>query len=130
MGFFPKILSSLSLVWILVAMGFYLINIFLGLYIGFQNKKAQTSKTHKYLFYIIAFCMIYFLVKNQMHYENTWLDYAVVVYILGLVPFSKRFDVLIHALIATVGLTLLLLLIVIKIYDMSFKIKGKKFFQP
>ena len=115
MGFFQKILSSLSLVWIFAAMGFYLINIFLGLYIGFQNKTSQTLKSHKYLFYAIAFCMIYFLIMNQMHHENTWIDYAVVVYIIGLVPFSKRWDVLIHALIATVGLILLPLLIVIQV---------------
>ena len=115
MGFFQKILSSPSLVWILVAMGFYLINIFLGLYIGFQNKTAQTLKAHKYLFYAIVFCMIYFLVMNQTHHENTWIDYAVVLYIIGLVPFSKRWDFLIHALISTVGLTLLPLLIVIQI---------------
>ena len=115
MGFFPKILSSPSLVWILAAMGFYLINIFLGLYIGFQKKTAQTLKAHKYLFYTIAFCMIYFLIMNQTHHENTWIDYAVVLYIIGLVPFSKRWDVLIHALIAAVGLTLLPLLIVIQI---------------
>ena len=115
MGFFLKILSSPSLVWVLAAMGFYLINIFLGLYIGFQNKTAQTLKAHKYLFYAIAFCMIYFLVINQAHHENTWIDYAVGFYIIGLVPFSKRWDVVIHALIATIGLTLLPLLIVIQI---------------
>ena len=115
MGFFPKILSSPSLVWILAAMGFYLINIFLGLYIGFQNKTAQTLKAHRYLFYAIAFCMIYFLVMNQTHHKNTWMDYAAVIYIVGLVPFSKRWDVVIHALIATIGLTLLPLLIVIQI---------------
>ena len=115
MGFSQKILSSPSLVWILAAMGFYLINIFLGLYIGFQNKTAQTLKAHKYLFYTIAFCMTYFLVMNQTQHENTWLDYAVVFYIIGVVPFSKRWDVLLHAMIATVGLTLLPLLIVIQI---------------
>ena len=115
MGFFLNILSSPSLVWILAAMGFYLINIFLGLYIGFQNKTAQTLKAHRYVFYPIAFCMIYFLVMNQTHHENTWMDYAAVIYIVGLVPFSKRWDVVIHALIATIGLTLLPLLIVIRI---------------
>ena len=115
MGFFLKILSSPSLVWVLAAMGFYLINIFLGLYIGFQNKTALTLKAHKYLFYTIAFCMTYFLFMNQTHHANTWIDYAVVLYIIGLVPFSKRWDVLLHALIAIVGLTLLPLLIVIQI---------------
>ncbi|MEK9629220.1 MAG: hypothetical protein VW455_09395 [Nitrospinota bacterium] len=115
MGFFPKILASPSLVWILTAMGFYLVNILMGLVIGFQKKTPQTLKIHKYLFYSIAFCMVYFLIMNQTHHENTWMDYAVALYIVGLVPFSKRWDVLVHALIATVGLTLLPLLIVIQI---------------
>ena len=115
MGISPKILSSPSLVWILAAMGFYLINIFIGLIIGFQKKTAQNLKIHKYLFYAIGFCLIYFLIMNQTHHENTWMDYAVAFYIVGLVPFSKRWDVLAHALIATVGLTLLPLLIVIQI---------------
>ena len=115
MGFFQKILFSPALVWGLAAMGFYLINIFFGLYIGFQKKTAQTLKAHKYVFYVIAFCIFYFLLVNQTHHENTWIDYAVFIYIIGLVPFSKRWNVLIHALIATVGLTLLPLLIVIQI---------------
>ncbi len=115
MGIFPKILSSPSLVWVLAAMGFYLINIFMGLYIGFQKKTAQTLKIHKWLFYSIAFCLIYFLIMNQTHHENTWMDYIVVAYVVGLVPFSKRWDILVHALIATVGLTLLPLLIVIQL---------------
>lgn len=114
MGFFPKILSSPSLVWILAAMGFYLINIFMGLYIGFQKKTAQNLKIHKWMFYSISFCLIYFLIMNQTHHENTWMDYTVVAYVVGLVPFSKRWDILSHALIATVGLTLLPLLIVIQ----------------
>ena len=115
MGFPQKILSSPSVVWIVAAMGFYLINIFMGLFIAFQKKTVQNLKIHKYLFYSIAFCLIYFLIMNQIHHENTWMDYAVVIYIVGLVPFSKRWDVLIHALIATVGLTLLPLLIIIQI---------------
>jgi len=115
MGIFPKILSSPSLVWILAAMGFYLINIFMGLFLGFQKKTPQNLKIHKWLFYSIAFCLIYFLIMNQTHHENTWMDYAVVAYVVGFVPFSKRWDILAHALIATVGLTLLPLLIVIQI---------------
>ncbi|MBC8282355.1 MAG: hypothetical protein H8E32_00955 [Nitrospinae bacterium] len=115
MGIFPKILSSPSLVWVLAAMGFYLINIFMGLFLAFQKKTAQNLKIHKWLFYSIAFSLIYFLIMNQTHHENTWIDYAVVTYVVALVPFSKRWDVLVHALIAVVGLTLLPLLIVIQI---------------
>ena len=115
MDFAQKILSSPSLVWILAAIGFYLINIFMGLFIGFQEKTVQNLKIHKYFFYSIAFCLIYFLIMNQIHHENMWVDYAVVFYVLAFVPFSKRWDILVHAIIAAVGFTLLPLLIVIQI---------------
>ena len=52
---------------------------------------------------------------NQTHHENTWIDYIVVFYVAAIVPFSKRWDILVHSLIATVGLTLLPLLIIIQI---------------
>jgi hypothetical protein len=115
MEIFSKILSSPSLVWVVAAMGFYLINIFLGMFIAFQKNTVENRKIHKYLFYSIAFCLVYFLIMNQTHHENTLIDYAVVLYMVALVPFSKRWDVLVHALIAIIGLILLPLLIVLQI---------------
>ena len=115
MDFFSNILASPSLVWIVTAMGFYLVNIFLGLFIAFQKNTVDTRKIHKYLFYSIAFCLIYFLIMNQTHNENTLIDYAVVLYMVLLVPFSKRWDILVHALVALIGLILMPLLIVLQI---------------
>ena len=115
MGFFPKILASPSLVWVLPAIGFYLINIFMGLYIAFQKKTAQNLRIHALMYYSIAFSLICFLIMNQTHHENTWIDYIVVFYVAAIVPFSKRWDILVHASIAAVGLTLLPLLIIIQI---------------
>ncbi|HIJ50364.1 MAG TPA: hypothetical protein HPP54_04795 [Nitrospinae bacterium] len=115
MDFFTKILASPSLVWVLTAMGFYLVNIFLGLFIAFQKNTVDTRKIHKYLFYSITFCLVYFLIMNQTHHENTLIDYAVVLYMVALVPFSKRWDVLAHALVAVIGLILMPLLIVLQI---------------
>jgi hypothetical protein len=115
MEIFSKIMSSPSLVWVLAAMGFYLINILLGMFIAFRKNTAENRKIHKWLFYSIAFCLVYFLIMNQTHHENTLIDYAVVLYMVALVPFSKRFDVLVHALVALIGLILLPLLIVLQI---------------
>ena len=115
MGFFPKILASPSLVWVLTAIGFYLINIFMGLFIAFQKKTAQNLRIHKLMYYSITFSLVCFLIMNQIHHENTWIDYIVVFYIVAIVPLSKRWDILVHALIAAVGLTLLPLLIVIQV---------------
>ncbi len=114
MDIFLNITSSPSLVWVITAMGFYLVNIFVGLFVAFQKNTVDTRKIHKWLFYSIAFCLFYFLIMNQTHHENTVIDYAVVLYMVALVPFSKRWDVLVHALVAVIGLILLPLLIVLQ----------------
>ena len=111
----PKITSSPSLVWVVAAIGFYILNIFLGLFIAFRKKTAQSLKIHKLLFYSIAFCLVYYLIMNQTHDENGLLDYLVCLYCITLVPFSKRWDVLIHAFIAAMGLVLLPLMIIVRI---------------
>ena len=111
----PKITSSPSLVWIVSAIGFYIINIFLGLFMAFRKRTAQSLKIHRLLFYTIAFCLGYYLLMNQVHDENSWLDYLIGLYFITLIPYSKRWDILVHALVAVVGLTLLPLLIVLRI---------------
>ena len=111
----PKITSSPSLVWIVSAIGFYIINIFLGLFMAFRKRTAQSLKIHRLLFYTIVFCLGYYLLMNQVHDENSWLDYLICLYFITLVPYSKRWDILVHALVAVVGLTLLPLLIVLRI---------------
>ena len=111
----PKITSSPSLVWIVAAIGFYIINIFLGLFMAFRKRTAQSLKIHRLLFYTIVFCLGYYLLMNQVHDENSWLDYLIGLYFITLIPYSKRWDILVHALVAVVGLTLLPLLIVLRI---------------
>ena len=111
----PKITSSPSLIWIVSAIGFYIINIFLGLFMAFRKRTAQSLKIHRLLFYTIVFCLGYYLLMNQVHDENSWLDYLICLYFITLVPYSKRWDILVHAFVAVVGLTLLPLLIVLRI---------------
>ena len=111
----PKITSSPSLIWIVSAIGFYIINIFLGLFMAFRKRTAQSLKIHRFLFYTIVFCLGYYLLMNQVHDENSWLDYLICLYFITLVPYSKRWDILVHAFVAVVGLTLLPLLIVLRI---------------
>ena len=110
-----KITSSPSLVWVMCAIGFYVINIFLGLFMAFREKTAQSQKIHRLLSYTITFCLVYYLIINQTHDDNTLLDYLVCLYCIILVPFSKRWDMLTHAFIGAMGLVLLPLLIILRI---------------
>ena len=111
----PKITSSPSLVWIVSAIGFYIINIFLGLFMAFRKRTTQSLKIHRLLFYTIVFCLGYYLLMNQTHDENTLLDYLICLYFITIVPYSKRWDVMIQAFVGAVGLSLLPLLIVLRI---------------
>ena len=111
----PKITSSPSLIWVVAAIGFYIINIFLGLFMAFRKRTAQSLKIHRLLFYTIVFCLGCYLLMNQVHDENSWLDYLIGLYFITLIPYSKRWDVLVHAFVGVVGLTLLPLLIVLRI---------------
>ena len=115
MGLLEKILICPSLVWVLTAIGFYLTNIFVGIFNALQKKKAQNLRIHKWLYYAVGFSLVCFLTMNQVHHENTLIDYIISLYIISLVPYSKRWNYLVHALIAIVGFTLLPLLIVIQI---------------
>ncbi len=53
---------------------------------------------------------------NGVHSENTIWEYLIGLYFITLVPLSRKWDMLIHGLIAIVGLTLLPLLILLQMY--------------
>jgi predicted branched-subunit amino acid permease len=110
-----KITSSPSLVWVVCAIGFYIVNIFLGLFMAFRKRTAQSLKIHRLFSYAIAFSLVYYLIMNQTHDDNTLLDYLICLYCIIIVPFSKRWDTMLHLLVGAMGLILLPLLIVIRI---------------
>ena len=113
-GLFPKISSSPSLIWLLPAIGFHVVNLFVGMFMAFQKKTPLLLKVHGFLYYGLLACLFSFLIMNQVHGENTVWDYLVLGYFIIVLPVSKRWDVLIHAFFALVGLTLLPLLIVLQ----------------
>lgn len=111
---FPQLSDSPSLAWILPAIGFQVVNIFLGAFMAFQKKTPTAIRVHGLLYYGLLICLLNFLIMNQVHGENTIWDYLVFAYFITVVPISKRWDVMIHAFISLVGLTLLPLLIVLQ----------------
>lgn len=110
-----KIMANPSLVWIIAGIGFYLVNLFLGLFMAFQGRSPQRLRIHRLLYFGFLVCLISFLVMNQIHHENTIWDYLVGAYFITIVPLSKRWDILLHAFFAVVGLTFLPLLIILQL---------------
>jgi hypothetical protein len=113
---FPQVSASPSLIWVIAAIIFNIINVFLGLYMAFFKKEPRLIRMHLCLYITILICLVLFLVMNGVHSENTIWEYLIGLYFITLVPLSRKWDVLIHALTTIVGLTLLPLLILLQMY--------------
>ena len=113
---FPQISDSPSLIWVVAAILFIIVNVFLGLYMAFFKKGPRLLRVHLVFYFTIVICLALFLVMNGVHSENTIWEYLIGLYFITLVPMSRKWDVLTHALIAIVGLTLLPLLILLQMY--------------
>ncbi len=111
-----QIKNSASLPWVFTAIGFHVINIFLGLYMGFQGSSAKKLRLHRLLFFVVSFCLIYFLILNHFHSENSIWEFLIVGYFIIIIPLSKRWDLLVHALVTVTGLTLLPVLVILQVY--------------
>ena len=113
---FPQVSESPSLIWVIAAILFNIANVFLGLYMTFFKKEKRLVRAHLYLYITILICLTLFLVMNGVHSENTIREYLIGLYFITLVPISRKWDVLIHALVTIVGMTLLPLLILLQMY--------------
>ena len=113
---FPQVSESPSLIWVIAAILFNIANVFLGLYMTFFKKEKRLIRMHLYLYIAIVTCLVFFLIMNGVRSENTIWEYLIGLYFITLVPISRKWDVLIHALVTIVGLTLLPLLILLQMY--------------
>jgi len=113
---FPQVSESPSLIWVVAAIGFHILNVFLGLYMAFFKKAVKMVRAHLWLYVAVLVCLILYLVMNGVHSENTIWEYLIALYFITLIPLSKKWDVMVHALISVVGLTLLPMLILLQMF--------------
>ena len=83
---------------------------------AFFNKGKGLIRIHLYLYITIVICLALFLIMNGVHSENTFWEYLIGLYFITLVPMSRKWDLMVHGLIAIVGLTLLPLLILLQMH--------------
>lgn len=112
---FPQVSASPSLIWVVSAICFQIINVLLGAFMAFQLKGPGLIRAHRFLYFAIIFCLSMFLIMNQVHLGNSIWDYLVFVYFITVIPLSKKWDVLAHAFIALMGLTFLPILILLQL---------------
>lgn len=110
-----KITSSPALPWVFVAIGFHITNIFLGAYMGFFKRTKPLLRTHLAGYIIIVACFLGFLITQRLHSGLTIWEILIFLYFITVIPLSKRWDVLLHALLSIVGLTLLPVLVLLQL---------------
>lgn len=110
-----QIKASPSLIWVVAAICFHVLNLFVGLFMTFFKKNKPTINLHKIFYATVLICLTAFLVLNQVHGENTIWEYSIGLYFITVIPLSRRWDTLLHAFLTLVGLTLLPLLIILQI---------------
>ncbi|MFQ5449679.1 MAG: hypothetical protein ACE5E9_03570 [Nitrospinaceae bacterium] len=111
-----KITASPSLPWVFTAIGFHVINAFLGTFMAFVDRTDLLVKIHRWVYISVLVSLAGFLVLNHIHSANTPWDYLIFIYFITIIPISKRWDVLVHALFSIVGLTLLPVLILLQLF--------------
>jgi hypothetical protein len=110
-----KITSSPSLPWVFAAIGFHIVNIFLGAYLGFFKRTKSLLRTHLGGYIAVVVCFLGFLIIQRLHSGLTLWEALIFLYFIIIIPLSKRWDVLLHAFLSIVGLTLLPVLVLLQL---------------
>jgi len=63
-GILSKISASPSLVWVMAAIGFHVMNVFLGASMAFMKKTPSLYRMHRLLYFAILLSLAMFLVLN------------------------------------------------------------------
>ena len=82
-------------------------NILVGVSILPQDKRQKGYKLHSIIYYAVVICYCVFLWVTHSQSLNGWPNYAVLAYFLFVVPVARRINVTLHAVLASVGLALL-----------------------
>ncbi|CAI2717230.1 hypothetical protein [Nitrospina watsonii] len=110
-----QVQASPSLIWVAATICLHIINVFIGLSLGFQKKTPSLVRTHLLVYGAVLFSLASYLVINGIHHENTIWDYLVALYFITIIPLSRKWDVVLHAGITVMGLVFLPALILLQL---------------
>ena len=110
-----QVQASPSLVWVAATICLHIINVFLGLAMGFQKKTPGMVRAHLMVYIGVLAGLGSYLVINGIHSENSVWDYLVALYFITLIPLSRKWDVVLHAGVTVLGLILLPMLVLLQL---------------
>ena len=110
--FFHQIDLAPALILIISAIGVHILNAGIGIVLAFRQR-CYIRKLHKLVYFSLLLLLMTFFVRNFLRGVTGFMEYVILAYYMVLIPISKNWDVSVHALVATVGLTLLPLIILL-----------------
>lgn len=102
-GLFSHPSFLLILLTILITIG----NILIGVSILPQDKRKKGYRVHRLVYGAVVVSYSMFLLVTHTLVGDAWLNYAVLAYFLIVIPVSRRMNITLHAVLASVGLVLL-----------------------
>jgi len=101
------IFSHPSFIAILITILTVIANIMVGVSMLPKDTRQKRYKLHRIVYgaFLVAFAV--FLTVTHRLLGNSWFNYFVLAYFLTIVPLSRKWNVTAHAIIASIGLVLL-----------------------
>ena len=97
-----------SFIFIMFAILIVIANILVGVSIIPQDKRKKGYKVHRIIYCAVVICYGIFLWTMYSAAKNEWLNYVVLAYLLFAIPITRRVNITLHAVIASVGLVLVI----------------------
>ena len=104
-----ELFSHPSFIAILAAIIIGLGNIMIGVSILPKDRRKKGYKFHRWVYWLVIFVYIYFLIASHYLLGDFPLAWFVLFYFLIVIPLSRKMNVTLHAITASVGLVLLIL---------------------
>ena len=99
--------SSISFLTIFIVFLLTIVNVVVGVSMLPSDNRKKRYLLHRVLYGAIMLCFILFLFQKHFESTNSIFDYTVFAYFLLIVPFSRRLNVTLHAIISSIALVLI-----------------------
>ena len=90
-------------------------NIIIGVNILPRDKREKGYKLHKNIFRLAVIWYALFLALNHNRLGNGFWEYFVLIYFLAIIPWSRKINITLHAIITSLGVIMLAGLITFRI---------------
>lgn len=100
--------ADLSFIFITLTILAVIANILIGVSMLPQDKRKKGYKFHSIVYYVVLICYSMFLWQIYPNAKSGWFNYIVLAYFLFIIPITRKINITLHAVFASVGLVLLM----------------------